>query len=486
VAAQQRAAGYMSVILDSSPPHKKPKQGGEYAEAAAETVAGGGKGPKGGGGGGRNRAKEIGELASVISFRERTTRPDITECTEEEFLKDHQLFSEMTGLCAANNSKIHGDPVDIFTMYKMVCYQGGYYGYGDGINWAGQIFPAMKNYRVGHKQTGIGNQLKVLYTKCLLNYELAHPDDIDSDSCKICKTLEGDGNWIACAKCDGWFHYGCITARSEVARRPKCPEAQIYAFYRHRKQNGPEYTCTPCLLAARRGVGGPQLVSAAAAASARAASKPARVTPGGGGQPQRKSFGEIGKKESPPQYRPPQQQQQNPPSSRPAGDASEGSRRGSEDGQEHKGSRGVSVEPVSQPGRVVSTTVHIHSTSATSKTTTTTTTTSSTRLLPTWRGGAGKSRLAGHTEGGGGQSAAAAANSTPKWPPPWRGTAKTSRLIKAKRIETAAKGRKASRASSPTLNSHPDLPSKSATAAVNSDYGNMTLQSQSPKARRVN
>ena len=151
----------------------------------------------------------------------------------------------------------------------------------------------------------------------------------------------------------------------------------------------------------------------------------------------------------------------------PSGAASPGSE-ASEDAEPHEKSRSRSAEV---PGRVVSTTVHVHSTSRATNTTTTTTTTSSTRLPSTWRGG-GKSRL-GHTE-----SSQPVSNSAPKWPPPWRGTAKTSRLIKARRIEMAAKGAQA-KAASAALSAHPDLPSKALNGVA--DNGNMTLQSQSPK-----
>ena len=42
---------------------------------------------------------------------------------------------------------------------------------GNGINWKGQVFPAMQNFTSSNRMTGVGNALKRHYVGYLLEYE---------------------------------------------------------------------------------------------------------------------------------------------------------------------------------------------------------------------------------------------------------------------------------------------------------------------------
>jgi hypothetical protein len=42
---------------------------------------------------------------------------------------------------------------------------------GNGINWKGQVFPAMANFTAHNRMTGVGNALKRHYMLYLLDYE---------------------------------------------------------------------------------------------------------------------------------------------------------------------------------------------------------------------------------------------------------------------------------------------------------------------------
>ena len=59
---------------------------------------------------------------------------------------------------------------------------------------------------------------------------------------------DGLEQWIACVKCENWFHYCCINTIEEQKIRPKSIAAKIYSFKQHEKQKGPDYTCSACLL----------------------------------------------------------------------------------------------------------------------------------------------------------------------------------------------------------------------------------------------
>lgn len=46
---------------------------------------------------------------------------------------------------------------------------------GNGINWKGQVFPRMRNFTDNNRMTGVGNALKRLYQRYLVEYEQARP-----------------------------------------------------------------------------------------------------------------------------------------------------------------------------------------------------------------------------------------------------------------------------------------------------------------------
>lgn len=53
---------------------------------------------------------------------------------------------------------------------------------GNGINWRGQIFPAMRNMdKDGKKMSAVTDALKRHYKNWLLDYEECHPEDVAGD-----------------------------------------------------------------------------------------------------------------------------------------------------------------------------------------------------------------------------------------------------------------------------------------------------------------
>eukprot|EP00873_Tetraselmis_striata_P012340 jgi/Tetstr1/432604/TSEL_021973.t1 len=195
-----------------------------------------------------NRPVDKAKQRALAEYLERSVRPELTRCSEQEFLDDYKLFHEITRYGSLKFSRVHGEPLDIFNLYRQACDCGGFDKYADGINWTGQVFPAMKNWKDNHKQTGIGNHLRTQYCKLLLQYERVHQDDLNVDACQICKMGDEDfgAQWLLCTTCEGWFHYHC--ALKEVKQRPKTANAKIYKFsvYENAKR-GVEYTCTGCL-----------------------------------------------------------------------------------------------------------------------------------------------------------------------------------------------------------------------------------------------
>ena len=86
-------------------------------------------------------------------------------------------------LCFCSNNT----PLDIFGLYREVVKRGGLVSnerydesnrWCGSINFAGSIFPNMRNFTSNHKATSIGNQLLSNYKKFLYAYEkcYAHRD----------------------------------------------------------------------------------------------------------------------------------------------------------------------------------------------------------------------------------------------------------------------------------------------------------------------
>ncbi|RMZ54748.1 hypothetical protein APUTEX25_003126 [Auxenochlorella protothecoides] len=122
--------------------------------------------------------------------------------------------------------------LDLFNLYKEVCQRGGF-ALGNGINWKGQVFPAMRNFTQDHRLTGVGNALKRHYQVCLLDYEQANPADVTSGNCLVCGQGAGD-DWISCDNCDRWLHFSCD-------KRPHPGSFKDYS-----KRHGLKFVCGPC------------------------------------------------------------------------------------------------------------------------------------------------------------------------------------------------------------------------------------------------
>ena len=79
-----------------------------------------------------------------------------------------------------------------------------------------QVFPRMANFTNTHKMTGVGNALKRHYQALCLDYELAHPEDLDKQvtlntpalqiRIRCCLLLMGAlmGSEVQC-QCPRWF-----------------------------------------------------------------------------------------------------------------------------------------------------------------------------------------------------------------------------------------------------------------------------------------
>ncbi|KAK9812968.1 hypothetical protein WJX72_006606 [[Myrmecia] bisecta] len=123
-------------------------------------------------------------------------RPPLSQCTESQFERDLLMYLEGRGegnlakLLREKRVTCNNTPIDIFGLYREVTRNGGflanerYDAYGrwvGGINFAGQIFPKMRNYTQNHRATSIGNQLLSNYRKFLVAYEVCHQHkDLDS------------------------------------------------------------------------------------------------------------------------------------------------------------------------------------------------------------------------------------------------------------------------------------------------------------------
>ncbi|DBA79408.1 hypothetical protein WJX79_002219 [Trebouxia sp. C0005] len=120
------------------------------------------------------------ELASVSWSSD---RPELSVCTPHQLLEDMRGFLEVRRGRQLQSSTfpeaiLNGSQLDLNALYRAVCSRGGY-GMGSGVNWAGQVFPRMANFTNTHKMTGVGNALKRHYQALCLDYELAHPEDLD-------------------------------------------------------------------------------------------------------------------------------------------------------------------------------------------------------------------------------------------------------------------------------------------------------------------
>ncbi|KAK9800299.1 hypothetical protein WJX73_007633 [Symbiochloris irregularis] len=213
-----------SVDLDGS----APATGNGVAEdkAAAETVAAGRR---------KRRRKGVPEGANVW----KTSRPPMLTCTEKQFLNDlcdfmRERLNRKYDPDNFPDAILNGRRLDLFKLYKEVVRRGGY-GVGNGINWKGQVFPAMRNYTSSNRMTGVGNALKRHYVGYLLDYEQAHPDDVTGDACAICGGSDDIAtDWISCDMCESWVHFSCDS-------RPYLGNFKDYS-----KGQGQSYTCASC------------------------------------------------------------------------------------------------------------------------------------------------------------------------------------------------------------------------------------------------
>lgn len=116
-------------------------------------------------------------------------RPSLSKCTAEEFEVDLANFlvargeDQLATFVREKRITCNNSPLDVFGLYREVIKRGGFMAnerYDErgrwigGINFAGEIFPKMKNYTINNRATSVGNQLLNNYKKFLLSYERAY------------------------------------------------------------------------------------------------------------------------------------------------------------------------------------------------------------------------------------------------------------------------------------------------------------------------
>ncbi|KFM25586.1 hypothetical protein F751_0613 [Auxenochlorella protothecoides] len=174
-----------------------------------------------------------GQAGGVEVVPWRSQRGPLKTCTEAEFYADLSAFlKERKGRTSGFFPVLNALQLDLFNLYKEVCQRGGF-ALGNGINWKGQVFPAMRNFTQDHRLTGVGNALKRHYQVCLLDYEQANPADVTSGNCLVCGQGAGD-DWISCDNCDRWLHFSCD-------KRPHPGSFKDYS-----KRHGLKFVCGPC------------------------------------------------------------------------------------------------------------------------------------------------------------------------------------------------------------------------------------------------
>ncbi|KAK9822214.1 hypothetical protein WJX81_006927 [Elliptochloris bilobata] len=241
-AAEGASPGDASDTDNDAPPMRKagmPRKRASLGEAGGAAVR------ARTGGRGRGQGARGGAAASAW----RSGRPRLAECSEGEFLSDLCAFLQTR--CGRQvdadtfpDAVLNGSRLDLFGLYREVVTRGGF-TVGNGINWKGQVFPRMRNYTATNRMTGVGNALKRLYQRYLVEYEQAHPEDVTGDACSLCGgTDEVAGDWISCDACSAWVHFSCD-------QRPGLGTFKDYA-----RAGGEPYVCVRCAQAPRAAAAG--------------------------------------------------------------------------------------------------------------------------------------------------------------------------------------------------------------------------------------
>ncbi|CAD7699734.1 unnamed protein product [Ostreobium quekettii] len=126
--------------------------------------------------------------APLRHYAASSKRLPLSACNSKQFETDLCRFLRACGeeskarQIRQKRIQCNNRPLDICGLYREVMRVGGfianqeYDGYGrwiGGINFAGHIFPKMKNYTKGNRATSVGNQLLNNYRKFLFDYERA-------------------------------------------------------------------------------------------------------------------------------------------------------------------------------------------------------------------------------------------------------------------------------------------------------------------------
>lgn len=129
--------------------------------------------------------------AAAAFYSKLSCRPALHLADDRQFEDDVVAFLDAIGedKLAKNVRGRHiacnNTAMDLLGLYRAVVCVGGLTSnesydaagrYSGSINWAGEIFPAMHNFKRGHRATSIGTQLLTNYRKYLAAYEKAWAD----------------------------------------------------------------------------------------------------------------------------------------------------------------------------------------------------------------------------------------------------------------------------------------------------------------------
>ncbi|GMH45982.1 hypothetical protein BSKO_13946 [Bryopsis sp. KO-2023] len=143
------------------------------------------------------------------TYVQSSLRGPVDECHPEAFEADLIAFLKQLGednkAEQIRNKRIqcNNRPLDVFGLYREVIHAGGLIAneaYDDTgrwvgrINFAGHVFPRMRNYTKDHRATSVGNQLLTNYRKFLYDYERAWRHIDLPNACKKTPAKPGKKN----------------------------------------------------------------------------------------------------------------------------------------------------------------------------------------------------------------------------------------------------------------------------------------------------
>jgi len=156
---------------------------------------------------------------------DRWTRPEIRECSYEDFMLDLMRFHHARGrdweLCWSNIDRVlarTGAPFDCLHFYRLMCSLGGFGGSRESAKARirmTELFTCLFNHYENHTMTDVGNRLLTVYEQYFLEYEMANEEDVSGGTCRACGggvyhgEPTGSGLLHVCMFCRHQYHRGC-------------------------------------------------------------------------------------------------------------------------------------------------------------------------------------------------------------------------------------------------------------------------------------